>query len=48
MVISKGATTGVWKWGDKELPTVAINGSWDSPVLKVISNGKKKLNQVFK
>ncbi len=42
MDFSKAATTGVWKWGDKELPTVeshcylgiefACNGSWDSYV----------------
>ncbi len=56
MVFSKGATTGVWKWGDKELPTVesycylgiefACNGSWDSYVQKLISNGKKKLKSI--
>ncbi len=52
MVFSKGATTGVWKWGDKELPTlesycdlgieIAYDGSWDSHVQKVISNDQKK------
>ncbi len=46
LVFSKGATTGEWKWGDKELPIVesycylgiefACNGSWDSNVQKVM------------
>ncbi len=46
-------TTRVWKWGDKELPTlesycdlgieIACDGSWDSHVQKVLSNDQKKL-----
>ena len=56
MVFSKDRVEGRWKWGEHELPKVSSycylgidftsNGAWDVHIKKVISNGRKKVNQL--
>ena len=56
MVFSKDGVEGRWKWGEYELPkfssycylgiNFASNGASDVHIKKVISNGRKKVNQL--
>ena len=56
MVFSRNVVEGEWNWGEHQLPKVsnycylgidfASNGAWDVHLKKVITNGRKKVNQL--
>ena len=54
MVFSKDVVNGCWKWGEYSLPIVSSysylgrNGVWDMHIRKLLDNGRKRINQLYK
>ena len=55
MVFSNDTVNGWWKWGEYSLPKVSSysiyfssNGAWDMHIKKLLDNGRKKVNQLYK